>query len=58
MDGTSNMATLHACLAEGSDPHDSVTAIKRRLADRHGIAHVTVETEHGACADGHREHVA
>ncbi len=51
MDGASNIATLHACLNPGTDSHDAVSAIKRRLASRHGIAHATVESEFGACAD-------
>ena len=51
MDGTKNMATLHACLTEGADAHKAVTAIKSRLADKHGIEHATVEPEFGACAD-------
>lgn len=57
MDGSRNMATLHACLAEGTDAYRSVTAIKQRLAVRHRIGHATVEVEYGACADaetGHR----
>ena len=56
MDGEKNMATLHACLAEGADPYVVVAAIKKRLATRHGIAHATVEPEFGACADAGRDH--
>lgn len=51
LDGTRNMATLHACLADGVEPHGIVRAIKVRLAARHAIAHATVETEYGDCAD-------
>lgn len=51
MDGSRNMATLHACLADGTDAFGAVTAIKRRLASAHGIGHATVEVEFGACAD-------
>ncbi|MBA3446489.1 MAG: cation transporter [Pseudaminobacter sp.] len=51
MDGSKNMATLHACLSEGTDPHNAVSAIKRRLAAAHGISHATVEPEFGHCAD-------
>lgn len=51
MDGSRTMATLHACLDEGTDAFGAVTAIKRRLASRHGIGHATVEVEFGACAD-------
>lgn len=51
LDGTSNMATLHACLAEGVDPYEAVLAIKTRLSAEHDIAHATVEPEFGRCAD-------
>jgi cobalt-zinc-cadmium efflux system protein len=51
LDGEKNMATLHACLKDGADPYAVVGAIKRRLASAHGITHVTVEPEFGACAD-------
>ncbi|RWM30714.1 cation diffusion facilitator family transporter [Mesorhizobium sp.] len=56
LDGISNMATLHACLNDGVDPHVAVSAIKKRLAMKHGIDHATVEPEFGLCADGHHEH--
>jgi cobalt-zinc-cadmium efflux system protein len=56
LDGTSTMATLHACLAEGTDPYDIVLAIKQRLTAEHGIDHATVEPEFGRCADGHSDH--
>lgn len=56
LDGTSNMATLHACLNDGVDPHVAVSAIKKRLAAKHGIDHATVEPEFGHCADGHGDH--
>jgi len=56
MDGSRNMATLHACLAEGTDAFGAVTAIKGRLASAHGIGHATVEVEFGACADGEAAH--
>ncbi len=51
MDGARNMATLHACLTEGTDAYAAVTAIKSRLAKKHGIDHATVEPEFGACTD-------
>lgn len=57
MDGTRNMATLHACLVEGTDAYTAVTAIKARLAGRHGIEHATVEPEYGACADASPAHL-
>lgn len=56
LDGTSNMATLHACLNDGVNPHVAVSAIKKRLAARHGIDHATVEPEFGQCADSHDTH--
>lgn len=56
LDGSSNMATLHACLNEGAEPHRAVSAIKKRLASEHGISHATVEPEFGHCADDEQEH--
>lgn len=56
MDGSRNIATLHACLADGTDAFAAVTAIKGRLASAHGIGHATVEVEFGACADAETEH--
>jgi cobalt-zinc-cadmium efflux system protein len=56
MDGEKNMATLHACLQEGSDPYAAVSAIKKRLASNHGISHATVEPEFGDCADKAHDH--
>ena len=53
LDGARNIATLHACLVEGTDPYVAVTAIKERLAFTHGIDHATVEHEFGPCADAH-----
>jgi len=57
MDGTKNMATLHACLAEGTDAYIAVIAIKSRLSDKHGIEHATVEPEFGACTDASPKHL-
>ena len=45
------MVTMHARIREGADPEAAVVAIKKRLAEHSGIAHATVETEHGECAD-------
>jgi cobalt-zinc-cadmium efflux system protein len=56
IDGSSNMATLHACLNDGVDAYTAVSAIKKRLAVEHGISHATVEPEFGQCADSHDEH--
>lgn len=52
MDGSKHMATLHACLAEGTDAYRAVTQIKSRLAAMHSIDHATVEPEYGICSDG------
>ena len=58
LDGSRNMATLHARLDPGADAHLAVAAIKRRLASTHGIGHATVEPEHDRCADSDEdEHV-
>jgi cobalt-zinc-cadmium efflux system protein len=56
LDGSNNMATLHACLTEGADAHKAVSAIKQRLEAAHGISHATVEPEFGHCADAQIEH--
>jgi cobalt-zinc-cadmium efflux system protein len=56
LDGTSNMATLHACLAEGVDPYETVLAVKQRLSAEHRIDHATVEPEFGRCADSQADH--
>jgi cobalt-zinc-cadmium efflux system protein len=51
LDGSRNVATLHACLKQGADVHRVVVAMKRRLAEKHGIGHATIETEFGECTD-------
>jgi len=56
LDGSRNMATLHACLDDGADAHSVIRAIKLELASRHGIAHATVEQEFGECADAKADH--
>jgi cobalt-zinc-cadmium efflux system protein len=56
MDGSRTMATLHACLDDGVDAHRAVSAVKARLAAKHGIEHATVEPEYGECADGDGDH--
>ncbi len=47
------MATLHARVAEGVTPEAAVRAVKFRMKERFGLAHVTVEAETGSCADVH-----
>ena len=56
LDGRRRLATLHACLSSGTQPEVAIAAIKRRLRERHGIAHATVEMElDGRCADDEHE---
>lgn len=46
------MVTLHARIAENdTKPEAIAAAIKRRLHERFGVTHATVEIEHDACAD-------
>jgi cobalt-zinc-cadmium efflux system protein len=52
LDGARNMATMHACLKDGTDARAAIIDIKLRMATKHRIDHVTVEPEFGACADG------
>ena len=56
LDGSKHVATLHACVAEGTGSDAAVRAIKERLATHHRIGHATVEVEFGQCADGKNEH--
>jgi cobalt-zinc-cadmium efflux system protein len=51
LDGSRNIATLHACLKEGADVHGVIVAMKHRLAETHGIGHATIEAEFGQCTD-------
>jgi cobalt-zinc-cadmium efflux system protein len=51
LDGSRNVATLHVCLKEDAEIHRVVVAMKRRLAEKHGIGHATIETEFGECTD-------
>ena len=48
LEGRRAMATLHARLAPGADAERSISALKARLAERHGVAHATIEVETGA----------
>lgn len=46
------LATLHARIAEGTDAAAARAAVKKRLRERFGIGHATVEIEVGpACGD-------
>jgi cobalt-zinc-cadmium efflux system protein len=55
LDGRQLMATLHARISPGADAEAVTAALKRRLAERHGIGHTTVEIETGDdCPDRSR----
>jgi cobalt-zinc-cadmium efflux system protein len=56
LDGSKMMATLHACLADGTDANVAVRDVKARLALKFSIAHATVEPEFGRCADTEISH--
>ncbi|HWK64875.1 MAG TPA: cation diffusion facilitator family transporter [Rhizobiaceae bacterium] len=56
LDGSRNMATLHACLEDGMQADVAIRAIKKELASKHCIDHATVEPEYGVCADGDHRH--
>lgn len=45
------MITLHARADDGSDPYDVVRRLKRRLSDKHGFGHSTVQIEDPYCPD-------
>ncbi len=45
------IVTLHARLCEGRKADAAIHAIKRRLRERFGVAHATVEIELADCAD-------
>ncbi len=47
------MITLHARAAPDAVPEKVSAAIKKRLRERYGIEHATVEIEFTACADEH-----
>jgi cobalt-zinc-cadmium efflux system protein len=47
------MVTLHVRVLDQQHPEQVAAMVKRRLKERFGIAHVTVEVEFGDCADQH-----
>lgn len=48
------MVTMHARITEdGTAPEAIAAQIKRRLREKFGIEHATIEIEHGICADDH-----
>lgn len=49
------MITLHVRLREQQRPETVAAMVKRRLQERFGIAHATVEVEFGDCADRQAE---
>jgi cobalt-zinc-cadmium efflux system protein len=46
-----SLVTLHLQLAPGTDSSAAVHAVKRRLLERHGIGHSTVQVEAEDCPD-------
>jgi cobalt-zinc-cadmium efflux system protein len=51
LSGDRTVATLHLQVRSGADTAATVEAVKRRLHERHGIGHSTVQVEMGACPD-------
>lgn len=51
------MVTLHAQIGDTADSDTVVKSIKKRLKDKFGLNHATVETERCACADDDSEQV-
>lgn len=49
------MVTLHAVIDDSADAAPLIRLIKERLRTRFGLAHATVEIEHGTCADESRD---
>jgi cobalt-zinc-cadmium efflux system protein len=45
------LMTLHAVVAEGTDPQQALEAIQRVLEERFDIGHATVQIETGRCVD-------
>lgn len=46
-----NVATLHVGGLEHHETREAVAAIKKRLKQRYGVSHSTVQVEHGGCVD-------
>jgi cobalt-zinc-cadmium efflux system protein len=53
--GETPMLTLHARLHEGADRHAALTAVMKRLHERFGVDHATVQIEEGECAGAQSE---
>jgi cobalt-zinc-cadmium efflux system protein len=45
------MMTLHVRVSETMRPESVAADVKKRLAERFGVAHATVEVEFDGCAD-------
>jgi cobalt-zinc-cadmium efflux system protein len=45
------MMTLHVRVSETMRPESVAADVKKRLAERLGVAHATVEVEFDGCAD-------
>ncbi len=50
------LLTLHAVVENCADQNRVLIEVNRILEERFGIAHVTVQLEHGACVQEHRPH--
>jgi cobalt-zinc-cadmium efflux system protein len=51
LSGERSLATLHVQVRPGADAAATVQAVKRRLLERHGIWHSTVQVEAAECPD-------
>jgi cobalt-zinc-cadmium efflux system protein len=47
------LVTLHVRCTPGADPRSIIPAINRRLKDRFGITHSTIQVDTGECQDEH-----
>ena len=47
------LVTLHVRCTPGADPQSIIPAINRRLKDRFGITHSTIQVDTGECQDEH-----
>jgi cobalt-zinc-cadmium efflux system protein len=48
------MVTLHAAIDASANPESLIRRIKKRLKERFGLDHATIEIEHNHCADAPR----
>jgi cobalt-zinc-cadmium efflux system protein len=47
------LVTLHVRCTPGADPQSIIPAVNRRLKDRFGITHSTIQVDPGECQDEH-----